>query len=131
VQVLTNLVSNAHKYTPEGGEIVIRVRQAQNEWDPKGPPEVLHVTVQDSGIGISEEDQAKIFSKFFRADHRHVREVPGTGLGLNIVKHLVELQGGQAWFESELGAGSAFQFTVPLAKVEAESPEAAAASVEA
>jgi len=73
------------------------------------------VSVQDNGYGISPADQKKIFTKFFRAEDRAIREAPGTGLGLNIFKLLVELGGGKAWFESELGKGSTFHFTVPLA----------------
>ncbi|MGH2521508.1 MAG: GAF domain-containing protein, partial [Anaerolineales bacterium] len=115
-QVLTNLISNANKYTPEGGHIVLRVLKEDNFWDPDGAPEVLHVSVQDSGIGISPEDQKKLFQKFFRADDRMAREMaPGTGLGLNIVKNLVELQGGKIWFESEFRQGSTFHFTLPVA----------------
>jgi signal transduction histidine kinase len=118
-QVLTNLMSNAYKYTPEGGEIVVRVARARNQWDASGAPEVLHVTVRDNGIGISPEDQKKLFQKFFRAEDRLAREMAtGTGLGLNIVKNLIELQGGKIWFESELRKGSAFHFTIPIAAEE-------------
>ncbi len=118
-QVLTNLVSNAYKYTPESGEIVLRVNREDNQWDPDGAPEVLHVSVKDNGIGISPEDQKKLFQKFFRAEDRLAREMaPGTGLGLNIVKNLVELQGGQIWFESEFRKGSTFHFTLPVAPEE-------------
>jgi signal transduction histidine kinase len=116
VQVLTNLISNAHKYTPEGGEIVLRVTKEDNHWDADGAPEVLHISVQDNGIGIAPEDQKKLFQKFFRAEDRVAREMAtGTGLGLNIVKNLVELQGGKIWFESEFRKGSTFHFTLPIA----------------
>ncbi len=115
VQVLTNLMSNGYKYTPAGGTIRLAVKRSANIWDPKGAPEVLLVSVHDTGYGISPADQKKIFTKFFRAEDRAIREAPGTGLGLNIFKLLVELGGGKAWFESELGKGSIFHFTVPLA----------------
>ena len=106
-QVLHNLLSNAHKYTPESGHIVLRGEAHDGE---------LHIAVQDNGIGIAPEDQGRLFQKFFRAEDRLAREMaPGTGLGLNIVKNLVELQGGRIWFESELRRGSTFHFTVPLA----------------
>jgi signal transduction histidine kinase len=119
VQVLTNLMSNAYKYTPESGQIVLHVAKETNQWDPDGAPEVLHIAVQDTGIGIAPEDQKKLFQKFFRAEDRMAREMaPGTGLGLNIVKNLVELQGGQIWFESEFRKGSTFHFTVPVATEE-------------
>jgi len=121
VQILNNLLSNANKYTPEGGTILLRVAHADNEWDPDGAPEVLHVSVRDSGIGIAPEDQKKLFQKFFRAEDTVARDMaPGTGLGLSIVKNLVELQGGKIWFESEFRKGSTFHFTVPLAPPETE-----------
>ncbi len=115
-QILTNLVSNAHKYTPEGGTIEIWAEHVPNEWQPNGPPEVVHVAVRDNGLGISEEEQEKIFQKFFRSENRRAREAPGTGLGLHITKNLVELHGGRIWFESKLGEGTTFHFTVPIAE---------------
>jgi signal transduction histidine kinase len=115
-QVLTNLVSNAHKYTPEGGHILIGAEEAENQWDPEGARRVVHLWVKDNGIGISIEDQAKIFQKFFRSDDSKAREAPGTGLGLNITKSLVEMQGGRIWFESEFRRGTTFHFTVPVAE---------------
>ena len=116
-QVLTNLLSNAYKYTPEGGRVTVRAEAGPNTWDDSegAAAQVVHVAVQDTGIGIALEEQKHIFTKFFRSEDRAVREVTGTGLGLNIFKNLVELQGGRAWFESELGAGSTFHFTVPVA----------------
>ena len=115
-QVLTNLVSNAHKYTPEGGKIIIGAEETPNQWDPEGAKQVVHMWVKDDGIGISIEDQAKIFTKFFRSDDSKAREAPGTGLGLNITKSLVEMQGGRIWFESEYRQGTTFHFTVPVAE---------------
>lgn len=122
-QVVTNLLSNAHKYTPEGGRIVLRAVASPNRWSADGPREVLHVSIQDTGIGIAPEDQKKLFQKFFRAEDRLAREMaPGTGLGLNIVKNLVELQGGHIWVESEFRNGSTFHFTLPLAPKTEPSP---------
>jgi len=114
VQVLTNLVSNAHKFTPRGGQIAIRLEHAVNQWDSQGPPEVVHLAVEDNGIGIGPEDQEKIFQKFFRSEDQAVCMVPGTGLGLSIAKSLVEMQGGQIWLESEFRQGTTFHFTVPV-----------------
>jgi len=121
-QVLTNLMSNAYKYTPEKGEVTLRVRAETvtmpetGRAAPANPGPWLHISVQDTGIGISPEDQAKLFQKFFRSDDRTAREMAtGTGLGLNIVKNLVELQGGRIWLESEFRRGSTFHFTLPLA----------------
>jgi len=105
-QILTNLLSNAYKYTPEGGRIRVRA------WLQNG---YVHCAVSDSGVGISPEDQARLFTKFFRSEDPAVREMPGTGLGLCIVKSLVELQGGEIKVESQLGRGTTFTFTVPVA----------------
>ena len=115
-QVLTNLVSNAFKYTPESGAIQVGVEESPNHWDPDGAPRVIHLWVKDSGIGMTPEDQQKIFQKFFRSDDPKAREAPGTGLGLNITKSLVEMQGGKIWFESEYRHGTTFHFTVPVAE---------------
>lgn len=115
-QVLTNLVSNAHKYTPEGGNIIVGAESTSNQWDPEGAKQVVHIWVKDNGIGISFEDQAKIFQKFFRSDDSKAREAPGTGLGLNITKSLVEMQGGRIWFDSEFRKGTTFHFTIPVAE---------------
>lgn len=114
VQILNNLVSNAHKYTPEKGVVNLRVVLGTH---PGTDTPALHVAVRDNGVGISPEDQQKIFTKFFRAKGAN-EMAKGTGLGLNIVKNLIELQGGQIWFESEYGQGSTFQFTIPLAPLQ-------------
>jgi signal transduction histidine kinase len=114
MQVLTNLVSNAHKYTPEGGDITVRAQLWSNGHSDESEEFVL-CSVADTGIGMSPEDQERLFkTKYFRADNPAVRSVPGTGLGLVITKSLVELHGGEIWVESELGKGSTFFFTVPV-----------------
>jgi signal transduction histidine kinase len=115
-QIIVNLVSNANKYTPEGGLITIGAEKSANQWDADGAAEVLHIWVKDSGIGISLEDQKKIFQKFFRSEDSKAREAPGTGLGLNITRSLVEMMGGRIWFESEFRQGTTFHFTVPVAQ---------------
>jgi len=115
-QVLTNLVSNAYKYTPEGGIIQLGVEEVANQWDPGGAARVIHLWVKDNGIGLTPEDQQKMFQKFFRSEDPKAREAPGTGLGLNITKGLVEMQGGKIWFESEYRKGTNFHFTVPVAE---------------
>jgi signal transduction histidine kinase len=128
-QVLTNLLSNANKYTPELGELTLRVRVADASPAPgaAGASPCLHIAVQDTGLGISVEDQRRLFQKFFRSEDRAAREMaPGTGLGLNIVKNLVELQGGSIWFESEFRRGSTFHFTLPLAAPDPSAPALAA-----
>jgi signal transduction histidine kinase len=115
-QVLTNLVSNANKYTPEEGQVIVGAEATNNQWDPEGAARVVHLWVRDSGIGIGLDDQQKIFQKFFRSDDQKVHEAPGTGLGLNITKSLVEMQGGRIWFESEFRKGTTFHFTIPVAE---------------
>jgi signal transduction histidine kinase len=103
-QILLNLLSNAVKFTPEGGRIGINARQADGS---------VEISVSDTGIGISTEDQAKIFEEFRQVggDYAHKRE--GTGLGLTLAKKFVELHGGNIWVESEVGKGSTFRFTLP------------------
>ncbi len=115
-QVLTNLLSNAYKYTPESGTLQVGVEESENRWDDDGAPRVIHLWVKDDGIGMTVEDQQKMFQKFFRSDDPKAREAPGTGLGLNITKSLVEMQGGRIWFESEYRKGTTFHFTVPVAE---------------
>jgi signal transduction histidine kinase len=106
IQVLTNLVSNANKYTPEGGSIGISARV-------DGP--LLVVAVRDTGYGISEADLEKLFeTRFFRANNPNVQFVSGTGLGLVIARSLVEMHGGRIWAESIVEEGSTFTFTIPL-----------------
>jgi len=116
IQIITNLVSNATKYTPQGGQITVAAEVCANKWDSAGAQKVVHMWVQDTGIGISAQDAAKIFQKFFRSEDPKTREVPGTGLGLNITKSLVEMQGGKIWFESEHRKGTTFHFTIPVAE---------------
>jgi signal transduction histidine kinase len=115
MQVLTNLVSNAHKYTPEGGRIKVRAQTQSNGKGGGGEEAFVLCSVIDTGIGMSPENQEHLFkTKYFRADDPAVRNVPGTGLGLVITKSLVELHGGEIWVESELGKGSTFSFTLPV-----------------
>jgi signal transduction histidine kinase len=116
IQIMVNLVSNAHKYTQEGGHILVSAEKSLNHWDPGGAREVVHIWVKDNGIGISPEDQVKIFQKFFRSDDDQARRSPGTGLGLNITRSLIEMMGGKIWFESEFRKGTTFHFTVPVSE---------------
>jgi signal transduction histidine kinase len=118
VQILTNLVSNAYKYTPEGGRIAVRAQEWLDGGHVEGRDGFVLCSVEDTGIGMSPEDQARLFTKYFRADDPLVRSVAGTGLGLVITKSLVELQGGEIWVESELGKGSVFSFSVPMSQGE-------------
>jgi signal transduction histidine kinase len=105
MQVFNNLVSNAMKFTPAGGEVRIEVLDRDAE---------VVVEVSDTGPGISEEDQARLFQRFFRTDSARMQRIPGTGLGLSIVRAIVEQHGGQVYCRSQLGEGSTFSFTLPL-----------------
>lgn len=107
-QVLTNLLSNASKYTPEGGHIDVTVQPAAE----KG---YLQIIVADDGIGIPDEDQAKVFGTFFRAGNAGETGASGAGLGLTISQMLIEQHGGRIWFESGVNQGTAFHFTLPVA----------------
>ena len=103
-QVLTNLISNAVKFTPEGGSITISARD-------EGA--MIRVSVKDTGIGISEENQANIFERFYQVDGSATRSYRGAGLGLTICKFIVEYHHGQIGVDSVVGQGSTFHFTLP------------------
>jgi CheY-like chemotaxis protein/two-component sensor histidine kinase len=107
-QVITNLTANAVKFTPEGGEVRLDAALVK-EVDGNC---TLRIEVSDNGIGITAEQQEKLFQAFSQADSGTSREYGGTGLGLVITKRIVELMGGQIWVESEPGKGSRFIFTV-------------------
>lgn len=115
VQIVTNLVSNANKYTPKEGQITISAEPTPDRWNGHHERDVILVTVKDDGLGISQQDQMQIFQKYFRANDQKAREAPGTGLGLNITKNLIEMQGGVIWFESAYRQGTTFYFTIPIA----------------
>ncbi len=121
VQVMTNLLSNAHKYTPDGGAIWVGASIETVPDDKGGLVKVVHHWVRDTGIGMSEEELQQLFQKFFRTQ-RGKDMAQGTGLGLNITKNLVERHNGTVWVESEVGQGTTFHYTVPAA-VETEKAE--------
>ena len=103
--ILENLVSNAVKYTDPGGKITIGA-------DILGGK--VHMWVKDNGVGISEDDQGKVFDRFFLADSGLVRADGRVGIGLNISREIVRRHGGEMWFDSKKGVGSTFHFTLPL-----------------
>jgi len=113
-QALFNLVENAIKYTPEGGEVTVHLQTL---------PSGLIFAVQDSGMGISEQDQKRLFEKFFRGTNREALMQRGTGLGLAIVRSIAERHGGKAWVESGLGQGSVFFLQIPLTQQKISEPE--------
>lgn len=106
-EILTNLVSNGIKYTPDGGKITIAIRPRLSD---------VTISVTDTGWGIPKDVQDQIFSKFFRAPNIVRRETTGTGLGLYLVKGLVELLGGRIWFKSEEQNGTTFSLALPRRK---------------
>ena len=105
-EVMRNLLDNAIQYTPAGGSINIRAARREG---------FMVITVADTGIGIPQADQVRIFERFYRVDAARSREVGGTGLGLAIAKHIVEAHGGQIWVESTVAEGSQFHFSLPVA----------------
>jgi PAS domain S-box-containing protein len=109
-QVITNLLINAVKFTPEKGSIALN---AQFLGEDKGLC-TLQISVDDTGIGITREQQKRLFSSFQQAESSTTRKFGGTGLGLAISKSIVEMMGGIIWIESELGKGSTFIFTVKM-----------------
>ncbi|WAC75472.1 ATP-binding protein [Roseateles sp. SL47] len=114
-QILVNLVGNALKFT-EKGEVRVEIERAASSEGGLGGPLRLRIAVHDTGIGMTPEQIAQIFSPFTQADGSITRRYGGTGLGLTIVKRLVELMGGEVQVESQQGAGSCFSFEVRLAQ---------------
>jgi PAS domain S-box-containing protein len=106
-QVITNILQNACQYTRPGGQVVLSAYREGQE---------IRIDVADTGIGISEKDQKRLFERFFRADHPVVMETQGTGLGLAIIKSIVEMHNGRVWIESELEEGTTVSFTLPFVR---------------
>jgi signal transduction histidine kinase len=105
-QVFLNLISNAHKFTPEGGRIKVVCRMEN--------PHLLHCSVIDNGIGISPRDHRRVFEEFGQAEGNTSTRHRGAGLGLSIARRLVELHGGNIWLASDVGSGSNFTFSIPI-----------------
>jgi len=103
-QVISNLIDNAIKYTPSGGKVEVKVEDNEK---------TVKVSVKDTGIGIAKEDLPRIFERFYRGEKSRNLSLGGIGLGLSIVKHIVEAHGGKVGVESEIGKGSTFYFTLP------------------
>jgi signal transduction histidine kinase len=113
-QVINNLLHNAIRHTPAGGIVLVQVKTSQMG--------ELHVTVRDTGVGIPPEVLNRIFERYYRGEE--IGEKGGAGLGLNIVKQLVELQGGRVWIESTVGEGTAVSFTLPAERAAKIAPAA-------
>jgi signal transduction histidine kinase len=105
MQILTNLLSNASKYSPEGGRIEILAEREGS---------LARITVRDHGIGMTAEEQSRLFTQFYRGESAAVRDQPGWGLGLHVTKRMVEVLGGGIGVESKPGEGSVFWFTQPI-----------------
>jgi PAS domain S-box-containing protein len=105
-EVLTNLLGNAIKFTPTGGNVIVSLRRSGDNW--------VEVSIADTGPGITSEEASRIFDKFYQVSNPEQRKAMGTGLGLSIAKALVEMHGGKIWLESEVGKGSIFSFTLPV-----------------
>ncbi len=120
-QILINLLSNAVKFTHHGG-ITISAKPSERGIKPGEPPLFLEICVEDTGIGIKDEDIGKIFDKFTQVDISTIRQYEGTGLGLSIARGLVALHKGIIWVTSKYGEGSKFCFTLPLKKEILEKP---------
>lgn len=116
-QIVTNLLDNALKYTPDGGSVCIGARVLANDY--------VEISVADSGIGIPAEDLPRLFERFYRVDKARSRDLGGTGLGLSIVKHLVRAHGGEVSVKSVPNEGSTFSFTLPVHEIEAAPASAA------
>ncbi len=106
IQVLTNLIGNSIKFTPENGTISIQLEQALNDQ--------VHIVIADTGIGIAKEDLGRIFERFEQVKGANPKDIKGTGLGLSICKELIRLHNGTIWAESELGKGSRFIISLPI-----------------
>lgn len=108
-QIIANLVDNAYNYTPENGIIRVGIHQENSD---------IQVDIQDNGVGIAPEDQPRVFERFFRGENPLVLATPGTGLGLPIVRQLIEMHKGRIWMTSTgvPGEGSIFSFTLPVHK---------------
>jgi signal transduction histidine kinase len=102
--LLNNLIGNAVKYTPDGGRVEV-ILEAGESW--------VQVSVKDTGLGISDEDQKHVFEKFYRSGDDDVQQIKGTGLGLAIAREVARLHGGDITLQSEVGAGSTFTVELP------------------
>lgn len=115
-QVLTNLLDNAIKFSPDNATVALEIEQTATSQknSSQGADSTIIFSVRDQGIGIPPEQQAKIFERFMQADHDNENEKGGTGLGLTICRNIVEQHGGRLWVESTVGEGSCFYFTLPV-----------------
>lgn len=105
-RVFINIIGNALKFTPAGGKITVRSQKREG---------MVQIDIADTGCGIPPEAREKIFEEFYRVENSINEQVRGTGLGLALVKRIIEAHGGKIWVESQVNAGSTFSFTLPQA----------------
>jgi len=126
-QIVFNLLSNAVKFTPDGGSVRVSARRVDSSWliaqgkideltamSYERNRDFVEISVADTGIGIKQEEMAKLFQPFQQLESAYTKKYEGTGLGLALTKRLVELHGGRIWAESEFGKGSVFTFVIPM-----------------
>ena len=112
IQVLDNIISNALKYSPDGGKVIFKM-------DKEGKS--VHISIKDEGVGIPKQNLTKIFDRFYRVDKARSREIGGTGLGLAIAKEVVNAHNGEIWAESEYGKGTTIHVKLPTHQTREES----------
>lgn len=103
-----NLLSNAIKYTDCGGKVTLKINKGKND---------ILITVTDTGMGIPKDARDKIFTRFFRADNAKTKDAEGTGLGLYILKAIIDQMNGRIWFESKISKGTTFYVSLPREEV--------------
>lgn len=113
-QILVNLISNSIKFTPDGGKVNVIAKRAVNKYGDKVDADFIEISVEDTGIGIDEKDVPKLFQAFQQLESPYQKRYEGTGLGLFLIKRLIEMMGGKIWVQSEKGRGSKFTFVIPL-----------------
>lgn len=113
-KIVMNLLSNAFKFTPEGGRVTVMVEHVT------GTPDILEIKISDTGIGISDEDKEHIFERFYQADHKGIEETTGNGIGLSLVRDFVTLHEGEVKVFDNIGTGSVFVIQLPVKHVETQ-----------
>jgi signal transduction histidine kinase len=117
-QAVRNIVSNAYKYSPDGGEVAVQLVAADSS--SKGQAPLVGIEVADHGLGMTAEQVARVFERFYRADNSGT--IPGTGLGMSIVKEIMGLHGGDVTVVSQPGLGTTVTLWLPMAKASAQVP---------
>jgi two-component system phosphate regulon sensor histidine kinase PhoR len=117
IQILSNLLDNAVKYTPDKGTITVAAHPVSDDAEQHAIVTAVELSVTDTGMGIPEMDRPRVFERFYRVDKARSRELGGTGLGLAIVRHIVEGLGGRVWAEANVPTGSRFVVRLPVQQI--------------